>query len=325
MKIEKVLVLLVFVLNPLLSNAQYVENILHVPFDTIGGIKTEISLTTYGLKGFSMMDSNRVALLCDSERKVKIFDLRTSKMLYEFPTLNSPSHITFDPIKSVFYIGDKDKVLIYNTDGFTKTSISFDNKDFILYDIVVNNDDVYIQGVRQIYTPIIDENLNQSIKSQNWNKLSGQILDENMSISTYSANNKNGKYNLSINTKDISTNFEIPIQNDSSKVLFPIGLIETSLIVMERCGNNMDVESLIIYDLETRKRINHIFIPQIEFTYLTNSIQIHNNNIYHLLSTPDGAYLFKISPPAEKQSTEYEFKGYPNKFDYSYHSEFYYR
>ncbi|MCK9207370.1 MAG: hypothetical protein M0P66_09690, partial [Salinivirgaceae bacterium] len=307
--------------------AQEFEEKLRIPWNTKNGINTELfTSSNRGLLDFEMVNNNTVALLCDVEHKVKIFDISTDSMISEFYFNHGASSFSYDRVASLFYITDYDCIYVYCADG------SFQNK------IIINKDDQYIPPVVNTYA------YNQNFEIQASNQFSytiiknGNILSKKDQITSRYEGwklNDGTICNYTGRIIDGVVKVNLFIDNETKELIIktgvnsigidPVGKIDNLLVLTETYvkGNEQYnfYQRLVLYSLNDNKIVLKQEIPRICYTYQKRNIKVFNNKIYQLITTPDNARLLEYNAYYSKTKGNIELK-YPNDLNYDYHYNF---
>ena len=83
------------------------QKILELDWNTKNGLKSTLTnIANRGLKEYAFVDEDKVAIFSDSERKIKIFQTQTNKLISEFDIPFSVRRFTYDTVNDIFYFCD---------------------------------------------------------------------------------------------------------------------------------------------------------------------------------------------------------------------------
>ena len=301
--------------------AQQIEKILEVPWNTENGIKTELHPAgNYGLSEFAMVSENEVAFLCDVEQKVKIYNLNNQELTYEFAYDHGNKNFTYDQENGLFYIIDWEYLYVHCKDGSLNRKIEYNNVELPTFkELKALDNHVYITS-NQVTYPVVRYGEPVDPTEQIANAIDGRILNDG-----YYANNPGFSkgYNTSfqITKNGITTDYTIDLSKNSSGIS-PLGVLEDYIVLIEYYTKDGEpynyLNYLLIYSKSRQRIINKVNIPKIHYTFVSNKFKVANNKVYHLITTPDNALLFKISF-SNLKSTVPEKSQYPDYLDYEFH------
>ncbi|MFW6249409.1 MAG: hypothetical protein ACOC4J_06550, partial [Bacteroidota bacterium] len=277
------------------------EKVIEIPWNIEDGCKVEkLPSGNYGISSFQIISDNEVAVLCETENKIKIYNLKTKNLSYQFSYDKNSSCQLFRYSEKVklFYLYDNNKgeIMVLSRDGklIKKIPVSrnVSRKGIVQLQVIDDNLNV-VCGYRSTFT-LIKNGYSLSPEKQDETIMDG-VFDEKGHIIKI---DKIGK-----------TNFEI-ISSESPQKKYPISFDWDYTTDMKYIGGNeyffafvvihLTPEEdknfqckLVFYSRINNKINNSIDMPHIYFTSQYNSIEFFDNTIYQLFTKPTHAVVLK--------------------------------
>ena len=324
MKKNKHIIIFCFLLLMHISFAQSFEIVLSVPWDTIGGISTYLSNSSnYGVSDFIIIDDNTVALLCNVENKVKVYNCNKNTLLYDFSLVKSVDHIAYDKENKMFYLDDYKQVYCYCADGSLKKEIEINRGGKLLTeDIIAENGNLIISN--PILAGRIVENGRIISVSEQLQKRKNMAYIGNDVYVNYSKKPENGKAYINLYKNDtIFQSFVIDVEERYSTPL-PIGISDNIFVYFQIYHPEDFYQGcsyrLGYYSLSSNAIIDTITTPSIHYTAQKTEYIVDDEYLYYLITAPDSLYVLrkKVNEITSKSSSV-DKTIFPEKFNYQYH------
>lgn len=276
------------------------ENMIEIEWNSENGCKMkQFPEGNYGISSFQVINENKLAVLCDMEHKVKIYDLVTKKLSYEFSydKMSFCYLLTYSNKLETFYLYNNYKILSFSKNGTFLKNIEISkaivNEGIVQLQTIDNN--LYAICIYKSTYTLIENGVTLSAGQQETSKIDG-VYDTKGNIIKIQ---KNSKFNFEISSSEKSSEkYPISLNSDfNDNDLKYIGsyndcfaFILYSLVTF----NPINIKGQIIfYSKNEKKIINTIEIPSYYYTRQYNDVQIYNNSIYQFFSTPEHAVLLK--------------------------------
>jgi hypothetical protein len=296
------------------------EKVIEIPWNTEDGCKLEkFPEGNYGISSFQIINDNKLAVLCDIERSVKVYDLETKNLTHFFyhDEMSLCYLLSYSNKTKEFYLFNNNKILSYSKNGSFIKSIDVSKKilDKGIVQLKVQNDNLYaVCGYRTTYT-LIENGSSLTPEKQEATKTDG-VYDEKGHVIKI---DKTGKTDFDIISSE-NPNKKYPLSFDwdySTDVKYIGGNDEFFAFVVYYLTPDKKMKSnLVFYSREKNQTINKITIPSIYYTRQYNAIEFHNNTIYQLFTKPTHAVLLKYNYGVTKSPD------IDNTFDFDYPKEF---
>jgi len=255
------------------------------PVDELGGIR--------GVVGFALMDSNRIAILCETDRVIKIYEMNSNKFLKEIKLVHPFRNIGYSNLTSSFYMSNRNKLYEYSYqfDSMRVTDINkmigliheFNMLDSNIYGKTSKGNFLLVQNGNPI---TVENQLNNSIKDIIVN--SKTFVNYTKRISSFEVNEYSSDTSVKyfINTKEESSFFKFiaSLDNEFIFVKYLNQGKEKGII-----GNYMSISK------EDKSISIYSELPNIHYTSTLNTMQVCNKKLYHLISTPYSILVFEIA------------------------------
>jgi len=302
------------------TDAQGFKEVIKIPWNTEEGISSEkFPEANTGISDFVLVDSTRIAILCNSDNMVKIYDLKTKKKTSEFKCEFDDTFITYDSGNQIFYLSSLDKVIAYKQTGSLQRTIQFDYPNILITGLIFIENDLFINGGQNYYT-IIQGGYVLSELLQNKTRTYGQILT-NGTIVKYSNKLKDGTVTISL-LKDNTTSEYIILTGENSHGMVPVDIWDNILILKEYFHKGEQYSNiynrLVFYSTDYKKIITQKEIPNIRYTSHRKDFNLCNNKLYNLITTPQYALLLMYDLQYLK-TVENPTIEYPSELNYEYH------
>ncbi len=294
------------------------EEVIEMPWNTNKGCKLEqLPHGNVGISTYQVISENELAVLCDAEGTIKVYDMNTNELAYQF---NHDKHVScqlfrYSQLTETFYIFDNySKILCYSKEGVYEKSI--DVPKSIVFDGIVQlktqGASLYaICGYRNTFT-IIDNGIVLSQEEQKASKIDG-VYDNNGNVVKIHKHS-NVSFEISSHGKDNMT-FPIDLKSDYLDNDF------------KYIGGNEDFIAFVLYSLTTTNPIkiqsqivffsrdkgeiiNSTDIPSNYYATQFNDIQFYKNSLFQFFTTPDHAVLLRFD---YEEGKSFVFS-YPDKY-----------
>ncbi len=300
------------------------EKVIEIPWNTEGGCKVEkLPSGNYGISSFQIISENELAVLCEAENMIKIYDLKNNNLSYQFSfdKKSSCQLFRYSEKLKLFYLYDNNKreIMVLTRDGklIKKFPVSRNVSREGIVQLQVFDDNLKVVcGYRTTFTLI-----------KNGSSLSPEKQEETMMDGVI-----DGKGHMIKIDKIGKTDFEV-ISSDSPKKKYTLSFDWDSTTDMKYIGGNdyffafvvihltpeenkSFQSKLVFYSRINNKINNSIDMPHIHFTSQYNSIEFFNHTIYQLFTKPTHAVLLKYRYGVINSSD------FDKAFDFDYPQEF---
>ncbi|MFB6341998.1 hypothetical protein ACE1ET_09750 [Saccharicrinis sp. FJH62] len=281
------------------SNSQDFVEVLKVPWDTVGGIKTEVGYSeVIGLVDFTILNDSSAALLCNVDKKVKIYNLITDTLSYEFNLDEYCDYIEYDETNKLFYLVNGEEAYVFSVDGNYLRTIQYNHNEYLSTGLIINNGQVLMKCNGQRFITLVDKGRVLNIDEQSYTVERGEILNDGTHI-IVDGKIPQGEVEFNVFNDKFRKDFKIKTKQHSLGVKV-IGIIDSILIFIEYIesfdgtgGFDFKAE-LNFYSLIDGERI-HANILKIYYTSINKEFELFNDNLYNLINAVDGATLLKLS------------------------------
>lgn len=298
--------------------AQDYKIILSVPWNAPDGIPTSLSISrNSGVSDFTIIDENTIALLCDVEEKVKVYDCSKNTLLHEFSLNNSVNHIAYDKEKKIFYLDDYEYMYCYCYDGTFIRKVEINrNRKLITEDIIAEDGNLIISN--PIQAGMIIENGRVISTSEQLQKRKNMAYLGNNIYTDYSKKSVNGKAHISLYKNDtIIHSFDMDVEESYSAPL-PIGIAGNIFVYFQiRYPKHGIAYRLAYYSLDSGAVVDTITTPSIYFTSQKTKYIVDDGMLYNLITAPDSLYIVKKEITSKSSSIKNNH--FPERFNYYYH------
>lgn len=301
---------------------QCLEKLIEIPWNTENGLKTAMDFDgIYGLKGFEIVDSNHVAIFSDVEKKIIVFDYNSGKISESFLVDKPVARFAYDKERKRYYFADFSyKTHIYDSEGKYLNNFQINQEILTVYRLIAENGNLYAIFRQKTYQLVKNNHIITLDGQKNFIK-NGELINDGIYVKRERINDSiysfsYFKYLTPINTIKI----KVPENTSGLKPLY----INDEFVIFLMYTDNNDIKNFKVYkklvkvDLTNGSILSLFNIPRIEYTFTQNQIEYSLSNIYHILSTPDKAILFKINLKELEKINENECK-YPKEFNYEFH------
>jgi len=167
---DKFKVITVFLLGlawiPPASPAHNVVQLTKIQYGGNQGIEINKTFSgNYGVASFIITEENEVAVLCNVERKIKIFKIDTGELSSDFSTLLIPDDFTYG--LDLFFVLSDYHVYVYQKDGTSVLQFPINRSFQFIERLYVEDDALYILSSKgdsyKIYENGLNIQINQSI------------------------------------------------------------------------------------------------------------------------------------------------------------------
>lgn len=322
-KICLVLYLMLFVLFEISAQLQKVDEnnikeLIEIKWNTDDGIFVQNDLSgRYGLAGFEIINENEMAALCSFEKKVKIFNIETGLLSYQFEIFHPVGRFTYDSKNQKFYISADFKIYEYSLTGDLLNQFDYSRSFLFISKIKVVKGSLYLLTSNNKTNQLTINGIPIPVNEQKSTMIEYGIWDNSTIVRINSVDKHN--FNIVVNNGDfdyIDTHVNRSDRIGSVYLIGKVGLIY--YIMLENIVNADPIKTIrkvLLFSGESKSIVKEIEIPNICFTNLHHDFKVRNGNLFHLLTTPEKAILIKICTDSIlSKSTKY-----PDKYNYEYH------
>lgn len=255
----------------------------------------------YGISSYQVVSENELAVLCVSDHKVKVYDLLTKTLSYQFSydKMSHPYLLAYSSSLATFYLYDNFKILSFTKKGIYLGDLELSRvveNEGVIQLLAIKNNLYAVCGYRITYT-IVKDGIPLSSDAQVASKIDG-VLDENgnnikiekhskNSFSIFSSVNPTKELPILIESDDINNDFKYIAGTNDYLILARYFIEEENPYMVQW--------QMAFYSKDNKKIIRSIVIPSNFFTIQYNSIQVFENSIYQFFSTPEHAVLLKYN------------------------------
>ena len=182
------IIFIIYLFNSLpLFPAHKVNRMIRIHYDTIDGIAVNNTFSgNYGIAAFYMISVDEVALLCNVEKKIKIVNTKSGRLVSDFRINSILEDFTFGD--STFFILSDYNILRYSMDGrqLTEFTISKEFKFVRKLHFVENN--LYILTSNGNSYKVFDKGVPIDPDEQIMESIPGWIVARGISMNTVKLN-----------------------------------------------------------------------------------------------------------------------------------------
>ncbi len=264
-----------------------------------------------GVASFALMDSNRIAILCEESRLIKIYEQNSNKLLKEIKIAHSVNNIGFSDWTQCFYLSERDKLYEYSFRNDSLRIININKKIDGIWEYISLDSNLYVKTskgnflVMQNGNPIsVEDQLNGSRQDIIINSETSVNYTKRLRSFEVNEYNSDTSYKYFINTKEESAHYRFIASLDKEFIFIKYLSQDKGKIFI---GNYMTIskkdKSISIYSE----------LPNIYYTSIFKSFEISEEKLYHLISTPYSILVFEIQLDKLKKFS------YPDSLNYNFH------
>jgi hypothetical protein len=311
----------ILIANPINGQGEMKE-LISIPWKADNGIKTSLSHSgNYGIREFTIIDSEELAICTDTENDIKIFSLKNGNLIREFKLKNGCKRFEYNPVDNRFYVATSRHVDVYTRSGTFMRSIPMHQKLNPPAWLTVVDGDVYVIRGGESY-PVLYEGDVQNLNEQIGFAYKAIILEKNFIVTTRRAKNGMALFSYS---RDLENMKDLSFPVDSNCVgLTPLGKYNDRILFIQYdyvTGESFDVDRHILeYSISQNRVIASIKMPKILYVSIKTELRYYNGTLYHLLTTPDKSVLYSISNRSGPGKSLLQGITYPDSLmSYSFH------
>lgn len=295
--------------------AHKVSKIMQIPYVGLNGIAINKTFSgNYGIVSFTMIGKNEVALLCNVEKKVKIFNTNSKQLANEFSIESIPEDFTY--CNNTFFILSDYQIYAYHKDG-TKLIEFPINKDFKFIDRIQYIDNsLYIFSSKGNSYKVYENGISIAPDEQGEESIEGWIFNKDISLNIIKVDDF--KFVLNVYEKGIKVKEEQFHAEKKLGCIVIIGLINNILYLdVQYIIKDIPLEierNIMAFSLLDGIIIDEFKLPGYYYLYTKRDIVVHENSIYNLITTED--YVAILNLIYDKNLTK---TIYPKEFRKSYH------
>jgi hypothetical protein len=312
-------IFLFFIITSLSFSAHNVKVCASIPYDTLNG--TCIKLTSsgnYGINSFDFISEDNIALLCSSERKIKIFNTTTNSVVTSLAINFFPEDFIFS--NNSYYILSDYSIHQFDQSGKKLKEFRI-NDEFRFVDRMASIDNsMYILTADGNSYKVIENGNSLTPEQQINNRIPGWIINKDISVSTI--RNSDHEFLINIFSKNGKTKEEIVDVSEKLGSALVIGCTDDIIYIDVRyIIDEIPLKTereILAYSLNTSTIIDTIEIPENYHYYTKRDFIIHNNNLFKLFSLEDKTDLAELTYNPVGNKTIFPQKYY-NKYHYNNH------
>ena len=319
------IILLIVALNSYNLISQQVEKLIDVPWNTEGGIQTkwatEGNYGNFGIQDFEVLNNEEVAIYASLENKMKIYNFQNEELTYEFSITDDVSSFTYDNLSELFYIvTHSNRIQVYCKMGAFMKSIPLHPQIGTPSIIKFDDGNIYVSMHYTSY-PIVKNGVVLSPAEQINESVKGRIIGDGFFYIDSLVSDNSIKFLYVKQGEEFIAS--IIYFNDVFVSITPLFLINNELgfdICLKKLENNKlkYYHKIINYSLSSNYNIFELDVPKIKYLTMFRNFKEFDGNVYNLITTPDGAKLFRINDMGLKCTGSY-----PEElnYEYDYHDE----
>lgn len=261
-----------------------------IPWNTVGGIPySEVPGANLGAVSFAVLDSDRVAFLCNGVSQIRVFSVATGEMLQALPVAPAPRDLVFSDDQ--YYVLYAHHVTVYSSAGEETRKLAIPEGVNDAWRIAATGAAVQLwraNGSELTFTP---NGTATETSSQAWTMPDGSQV--------YSAIVE-GQADVVLFREGMEARRRFSMANKVAGV-FPIGTIDDKVI--------LDVQT---YVSENPVAVERFFMaieidvpgstctllraPDSYFAYTDRDIyQNQDGELFHIISTPRGVHVYQLT------------------------------
>lgn len=316
--IIKILFLFLLVINFLNFAAHKVNIYTSIPNYGSNRIsKCSTSSGIYGVTSFDFISEDKIALLCSSERKIKIFNLNANQMISEFQTDFFPEDFAYG--YSGYYILSDYSLHCIDDNGKKLKQIKI-NEEFKFIDKIKTIDNsLYILTSDGNSYKIIDNGNPIDPEYQSNYFTPGWLINKSMSVNSIKNDDHNFALNIFMNSKLLKEKIISVDQKLGSAVI--VGATDSIVYIdVQYIIEDIPLKikrSIFAYSLSNENIIDKIEIPDNYQFYTKHDVTIYKNNLIKLISLQDRTDLLKLTYNSESSKTSFPLQ-YNREYHYNY-------
>lgn len=300
--IKYTLLFLLFIISsPKLFSQKTMEKVIEIPWNTEDGCKLEnLDFGTVGISSYQIISNNEIAILCDYEGIMKVYNIDNQNLSYQF---TKDPYITwnrflFSRNLEKFYIFDNySKINCYTKEGLFINSFDISKKivfeGILLLKEINNNLYAICNHMRNTYT-LVENGIPLSSGEQETKKIDG-VYDSKGNVIKISKISKT-EFIITTSNNQSKTNL-ISLESDYlENEIYCIGSVDDMILLSLSSFitfNPMKIRrQIVFFSKELNEIIKRVDVP-IPKEGVDNEIQLYDNAIYQMTSTPNNAILLK--------------------------------
>lgn len=292
-----------------------VQHLVTIPWSNEGGVPyTQVPGANLGAVAFALTDSNRMALLCNSVSEIRVFANTDGVLLQKFPVVFAPRDFVFANGK--YYVLADRSVTTYSSEGSAIDEISLpdDAQGATRVTVVDSGVHIWLPNGNTL-TVYRDGNHVKEVRK-------GWLMPNGTLVFTAIVD---GQAEVSWNRDAAHDRRRLSMAKKVAGV-FPVGLIENRVVLDVQTFLSESPVSIerrfIALDMDSEASgllPPALLAPDCYYVYSDRDVyQSGTGQVYHMVTTPSGAHVFRLTACEEGPCTDYpsELRGLHYHFNY---------
>jgi len=287
--------LLFFNILPLFA-AHKVTKVFTLSYQPLDGITvTKTFSGNYGILSFTSIAPDKIAFLCNVERKVKIFSTATGQLEHSFSIPFTPQDFTY--ADGFFYILSHNRISQYHTDGTRQMDFPISEEFKFIDRLQFIDEKLYVLTSEGKSYAVLDHGTPIDPGRQPNEIVPGWLFRRGFSLNTVKVNDSGFILNLFENaTKQQERYFHVDKKLGCVTV---IGIFDQLVYLDLQVITNvipLKIERNIrAYSLEEDRIVDIVHPPDCYYLYLKRDINMQGDEINQLITTEQSAELVNLS------------------------------
>ena len=314
-KISTILALFIFFIIPHLFAAHKVTKVFSVNYRPVDGITVNNTFSgNYGIVSFTSIDQDEMAFLCSVEKKVKIFNTESGRLIRSFSIHSIPRDFAY--ADGSFYILSNNRISQYRANG-TKVMDFPINNEFKFIDRLqlIDGKLLVLTSEGNSYT-VLDNGTPIDPETQRDEIIQGWIFRRGFSLNTLKVDPSEFIINFFENGEKTQERHFYTDRKLGCAIV--IGMIKNAIYIDVQYITNeipLRVEREIwIYSSDENRIIDIVSPPDCYYLTMKRDFYSNEDGIVQLITTEDRAELLKLSFDRSLKKTTY-----PEDLNMRYH------
>ncbi len=314
----KSIVLITLLFSFSLFSAHHVVTKIEINYGSKDGILVnKTSSGNYGILSFVMTGKDEVALLCNVEQKVKMFNISTNRLDRELFLNDIPEDFIYN--NGVFYILAGYKIHVYSKYGPKFLEFPISNNFRFIERLRIVDDCLYVLTSRGNSYKVFENGRALPCEQQEKNFIKGWIFyDKGISFNTAKINDCKFLLRKFVHGDSVITEEKIFTVDKKLGSVMIIGIINDVIYFdVQYIVNDipLEVERMILaYSLSSSEVLDKFKLPGIYYLYTKRDLITAENSMYHLVTTENSANVMSLLFDKDIDRTVY-----PEYMSYKYH------